>query len=287
VLAMGRRPKHLEREEQPKVPPPFHQRFNIEVDLDNVKKRFMNRIINLLEVGFQYVEFGGIDANITSHSDERRSIALALGTKFRWDSRFSDYVSNDFLKCLLGLEALYQALRPFEQVKLDKLVEHAISQSEVELGISWKEGVFWPSGAKLLDEALVNEPLQWLSNLQYRNVLTPFEKGLRHFLEASKYPERLSDAVTDMYEAVEAIAKVVTGRPDKDLSANRELFVSRLGLSDYYKKMLKDYISYANEFRHAVEEGRERVPPLAQEVEAFIYTTGLFIRLAIERLAAK
>jgi hypothetical protein len=46
--------------------------------------------------------------------------------------------------------------------------------------------------------------------------------------------------------------------------------------------MLKDYTEFAHEFRHAVAEGKTRELPPPQEVEAFVYTTGLFIRLAVE-----
>ena len=89
-----------------------------------------------------------------------------------------------------------------------------------------------------------------------------------------------------MYEALEAMSQVVTGRTDKDLSANRELFVSELGLSDYFKKMLHDYIKYANDFRHATNPNRNRGQPKRKEVEAFVYSTGVFLRLSIERLSA-
>lgn len=265
-----------------KVPPDFHKRFNISIDLDGARKRFINRVVNALEVYAPQVEFGSYDYRILSDDIERRAIASELGKKYDPTFSFSDYVKEDFFTCLRALEALYK-----KQPRLTRLVlEDVMPLSEVDLGISWKDGVFWPSGAKLLDEALVNEPLQWLSDPKYHNVLAPFQKGLSHFLEATKHPERLADTITDMYEALEAIAKVVTGRPRRDLSSNAELFVSKLELSAYYKKMLKDYISYASEFRHALEEGKKRTPPPAQEVEAFIYTTGLFIRLAVERTNA-
>lgn len=280
---MGRKSEHKEGKKQPKAPPPFHKRFNIEVDLEEVKKRFLNRIQNQIEAIFPSLALGGIgDASM---SGVLCKLASILGEKYEILISFDHYFRGDFYQRLRAVEALHQALPvPSYQGKLDKMVQSVISENEIDLGIQWRAGVFWPSGAKLLDEALVNEPLQWLSDLKYQNVIAPFEKGLRHFMEAPKHPERLADTVTDMYEALEAMAKVATGRPDKDLSGNRKLFVKKLGLSDYYKRMLKDYISYANEFRHAVEEDKERKPPLAQEVEAFIYTTGLFIRLAIERL---
>jgi len=273
---------------EPTATPPFHQRFNIEVSLDDAKRNFVNRVLNLIEVWLPQLQ-----AHYSSRKSEYDRIlelvAARLGKRYESNHRFEDYTNSDFIQLLHALEALYSEFEHFktgEEGVLEKLViAEALSQSEIDLGVEWRGGSFWPSGAKLLDEALINENLKWLSDRGYDNVLAPFEKGLRDFLEAHRKPERLADTITDMYEAFEALAKVVTGR-DRDLSANAELFVSTLKLSNYYKKMLKDYISYACEYRHAVDQDRQRVPPIPQEVEAFIYTTGLFIRLAIERLAS-
>ena len=85
-----------------------------------------------------------------------------------------------------------------------------------------------------------------------------------------------------MYEAVEALAKIVTERP-KDLSANAELFISKVNVSDHYKILLKDYVAYAHKFRHAEDRRGARPMPSRAEVESFIYLTGLFIRLAVQR----
>jgi len=48
---------------------------------------------------------------------------------------------------------------------------------------------------------------------------------------------------------------------------------------------LKDYIDYANDYRHAAELGKTKRPPLLNEVEAFIYTSGVYIRLAVQQSA--
>ena len=87
-----------------------------------------------------------------------------------------------------------------------------------------------------------------------------------------------------MYEASEKMARIVLSN-NANLGANAEQFVKGLGLSIYYRKMLKDYVNYANEFRHAGKEGEERATPQPKEVEAFVYTTGLFLRLAIQSLS--
>ncbi|GAI98250.1 unnamed protein product, partial [marine sediment metagenome] len=187
-----------------------------------------------------------------------------------WTDTFSKYVKDDFTECLRLFECLYEASDPKDKKELGKLIEMVISLSEADLSIEWTGNNFRPVGAKLLDETLVNEPLSWLSDMRYGQVLEPFQKGLSHYIEAKQRPERLADTITDVYEALEAMAKIVTGK-DKDLSANRELFISKLGLSTYYKRMLKDYIEYANEYRHAVEPSEERKQPSPNEVEAFIY----------------
>ncbi len=134
-----------------------------------------------------------------------------------------------------------------------------------------------------MDEALVNDNLQWLSEPKYVSVLEPFDKGIRYYLKAQTEPENLKSTVTEMYEALEALAKLHLGN-NKDLSGNRDAFVSTLKLSDYYKRLLSGYIEYANDYRHPPKLGEKRVALLPNEVEAFIYTTGLFIRLVIQTL---
>ena len=275
-----------EEDKKTNFPPPFHQRFNIEVPLEDAQQRFRNRVMNHLELLFPKFD---------AHGRVMRAVATELGIAYSGGDTPAFYVGvagrgEDFAGLLQCLEALHKAVEPNLpglQVIIDKIVREALSHSEIDLGIEWKAGVFWKSGAKLLDKELVNEPLQWLSDPKYKNVLAPFKKGLSHYLEASKAPERLSDAVTDMYEALEAMAKIVTQRPTRDLSANAELFVKKLGLSKHYSTSLKEYIGYANEFRHGQEEGKERVPPAPQEVEAFIYATGMYFRLAVERMKAQ
>lgn len=264
--------------------PPFHQRFNIEVGIDEAQVRFINRVINKVEQDLDsFLQYR------TQQPYERAmyNAATKLGIEHSPTHTFYDYVRNNFYGCLIVLEAIYEvfaAEKSYGAERLSNLIQYAISLSETDLGIEWRDGVFWASGAKLLDEALVNENLKWLADKGYQDVLVPFEKGLRHFLEAMQKPERLGDTVTDVYEAVEALAKRVTGR-DRDLSANAELFISKLKLSEYYKKMLKDYIDYANDYRHAAELGKGKKPLFRNEVEAFIYTSGLFIRLAVQQSA--
>ncbi|TET22940.1 MAG: hypothetical protein E3J71_04200 [Candidatus Stahlbacteria bacterium] len=207
------------------------------------------------------------------------------------ESLFIDVSFEEFLE---RLEILVDVLknfkdeynRPLNRAKaISKRVEKTIKHSKIDLGVRFdaKEGVFCLSGAKLLDERLVNDELRWLSENQYTKVYEPFEKGLRFLLESKNAPKKLGDVVTDLYEALEAFAKIVCGN-DRDLSGNRDRFISTLDLNPYYQKMLKEYINYANEFRHAEKQHKPRPDLYYTEAEAFVYLTGLFIRLGIEKL---
>jgi len=266
----------------------IYQRFNIEIGIEEVRTRFINRVYNLV--------FGHHLDLLTTYRGFGEFILLNVANKLgekHGGGAIGYYVKDNFIKCLLAVEAIYEALSAIQIFSDDRespgsakhdfdiLMQDILSQNEVDIGISWNDGIFTRTGAKLLDENLVNEPLKWLSDPKYQIVQEPFEKGLRHFTEAMQKPELLKDTITDMYEALEALAKIVTGKPRKDLSANRELFVKELRLSKYYSNMLDEYISYACEYRHAPEPGKKRPIPSPKEVEAFVYTTGLFIRLAI------
>lgn len=287
---MGDKSGHEGKKEYPQVRPPFHRRFNIDVSLEEAQEKFINRVLNDLNLQFPQLEDWGEDSYDYSNWTRINPYVISkLGKRFDEYSFLAYADTDDFFKFLKALEALYEAFvveyNDDRYRRLDRIIVSAVTSSEINLGIQWKDGLFWPSGAKLLDEELVDEPMKWLDDPKYNNVLEPFQKGLRYRMEVTKDASKLADTVIAMYQALEAMAKVVTGRHRKDLSANAELFVNKLGLSEYYSDMLKDYIAYANnEYRHAPEPNRVRKPPNPHEVEAFIYTTGLFIRLAVKQL---
>lgn len=279
-----------ERIDENKRPNPssFHARFNIPVDSETAKRNFVNRALNLVELNFPFLQTYYINRS-KEESRFLKVIATELGIRYDTKQHFSDYTSNDFTQLLLSLEALYKVVKQLEQGEetvVDMVVREALVKSEVELGIRWRDGVFWRSGAKLLDEELINEPLHWLSDPTYRDVLIPFKKGVSDFLKTTNHPGKLKDVVRDMYEALEKMARVICGN-NNNLGANTEQLINTLQLSPHYEDMLRKHTEYAHEFRHAVKGESKQKLPQTQEVEAFIYTTGLFIRLAIERLTAK
>lgn len=261
----------------------FHQRFDLEIGLEEAKRRFVNRVHNLI-INQTYEILHRHNAPRAFEEHLRRHVVTSLGEIFELHRSLDGYIKGDFNKCLIALQAIYEffsAVRNDIAADISEKIGSAIQQSEVDLEIKWQNGEFSRAGAELLDEELVNKSLHWLRGKKYQSVLQPFQKGIEHLFQSLEKPEFLADVIPDMYESLEALAKIITERPDRDFSANQELFLKKIKASPPYKKILKEYISHANEFRHAVEEGKQK-PPLSQgEAESFIYLTGLFIRLAI------
>jgi hypothetical protein len=253
----------------------FHDRFKVDVSLDEAKRRFVNRVNNEILTTFLF----------SVHDSERHKVEQTVLTilGIRWDYYKSllDHVGDDFYTNVQAVEALYKAVSPIGYGKrLSELITGMLWLSEVDLGIRWHNGEFLPSGSPLLDEKLVNDVLGGLRDPQYAGVKDAFVKGLHHFLQSIGKPQFLSDAVTNMYEAMEALAKIITRR-DKDLSTNLEPFLAAVKVSNSYKPIMKEYIAYGNKIRHAGKDGQPKPNLSRKEVESFVYMTGVFVRLAV------
>lgn len=254
----------------------FHQRFNIEVSLDNARRSFVNRVNNFIIPELLMNVYRHKGSAFANHLE--KYLCSKLGERWKGWGCLGNVLLDDYHLHLRAVEALFE--NPETKTLTDHTIKKILLDSEIDIGIRWDNGHFLPSGSALLDEKLVNDVLGFLGAKGHDGVLMPFRKGLDHFLHSVKKPQLLADVITDMYEALEALAKIITAR-DKDLSANVELFISKLNVSEEYKPILKAYIAYANEFRHAAERGQKKATPSRQEVESFIYLTGLFLRLAM------
>lgn len=259
----------------------FHERFELDLGVDEAKRRFVNRVLNFLIHEIQIVACHryGIDGWMSLE----RHICSKLGEQWRGHGCLSSVVNYDFEKSLQAIEALY-AHPKFVGLANDGIAL-ILQDTEIDIGVRWENGRFLPSGAPVLDQKLVSDVLGILSSSQHKGVSDAFMKGLDHFLNSIQKPELFPDVLRDMYDALEALAKIIC-KNDRDLSANREKFISDLKLADSYKRMLKEYIEYANDFaRHAGPAGKQKPLPVRREVEGFMYLTGLFIRLALSKEA--
>jgi hypothetical protein len=262
----------------------FNKRFSIELGVEEGKRRFVNRVLNFLFLNMVRVAVEVNRNNGWSHLEQY--LCSRLGERYDRAGCLERLIGDDFDKCLQVLEALYE-YPPWKsmQDQMEWQIRGLLSETEVDIGVRWEDGQFLPAGSPVMDNALVNDSLNLLNMSEYKGVSVAFQKGLNHYLHSTKDPSLLTDVLTDMYEALEAMAKIVCPKgKDRDLSCNCEAFISNLGLADPYKKMLKAYIEYANDFaRHAGPQGKPKPIPSRKEVEAFMYLTGLFIRVAFSK----
>jgi hypothetical protein len=221
----------------------FHERFGIELGVEEGTRRFVNRSLNFIFNDLMLIADRQDHINGTDRLAQ--FICSKLGERSTTLRATEVLIGKDFWKCLLILEAISNDSPWKSEVR--GAIKKLLAETEIDIGIRWEDGHFLPAGAPVLDSALVNDSLNLLSTPEYKGVSVAFRKGLDHFLHSKNKESLLSYVLTDMYEALEAMAKIVCPNgQNRDLSANCEAFISRLRLADPYKRMLKEYIEYAN-----------------------------------------
>jgi len=177
------------------MPDPFHVRFNIDVPIDEARRRFVNRIENRVLKLVELINEGG--RNKSALDPLIIDIESALGEphlRYVWSPGlfievWRKRINGDFYRCLVAVENLHELVSarfPSGSRAVTAVITESLAQSETDLGISWQDGSFSKKGAELLDEKLVNESLRWLADPRYENALIPFQKGLSHLLEGTK-----------------------------------------------------------------------------------------------------
>ncbi len=266
----------------------FNKIFGIQDSEEDEKRRFIQRInqtiIEAVEdlrypVSYEKI-FRTLCYSLGTNADDR--IGRANQYNYGYETRvpsLRSLTNDEFLSTLKVLVLLYRFFsdQKEQQEKISSWIEVALSNATIDLGIRWKNGMFYPSGAKTLDERLVEDSFDWLEDY-------PDEK--KDFLKAitSYSANELGEVVISCYLVVEGLARKILNN-SKTLENNREEILKKIGLSQEWKSFLSSYINYANEFKRHASEKRSGIKPF--EVEAFLYFTGLLVRLLIESVATK
>ncbi len=256
----------------------YHKRFDINIDFNESRRRSINRFHN------QLLSYGSIrgPGPISAYWEQScKAVANKLGEVSRNEtSAMQTFTNNwEWHRVLQAVEAV--CARHHHFFDGDQIVRSILADAEVDLGIRWTGSTFIPAGADELDKVLINDSLLWMRGQpKLKTVLDPFSKALEHLLRSTANPAFLSDVITDAFEALEALAKIVTGK-EKTLDSNRELFLSKVKASDAYKSILREYCDYAHNFRHGASDPKDKPVIDYAEAESFVYLTGLFIRLVI------
>jgi hypothetical protein len=160
-------------------------------------------------------------------------------------------------------------------------VKRLFDTTPLEIGYVFAKETLIKKGAEELDEKLILENMTWLSN--YPNARTLFHTSLTRYL-SKDYP----DAITNAYSALESLSKTFLSK-DKRLDSldTRAELIKALDLKGNWGKLLYDYAELAHDVssRHGKSEGKgpEAVSP--ELVEFYIYLTGTFVRLIVQKIS--
>ena len=280
--------------------PSFEKRFGVEVDETEARKRFLNRVDALvlrrlsntdkskaLQL-YRYETGSFLQHGWHEYKDEGRTlfdIAVSISegqelSQIRWD----------MVRMLHLIESAYEAV-PEKRSVTEQGVRQALESAEVELGIIWERGVFLQRSEAFLDEPLRDDlTANQLGDQKFHSVRVAYKHGLLLLSQAGDQGDMLKDTIVNCYEALEAMAMLVTRR-DTDLSKNRERFAKLLELPKNYAEILYQLVKFGNHYRHAdspAQTGiRETRPVLSRDLaESYAYFIGVFLRIASARLNA-
>jgi hypothetical protein len=268
------------------------------VDTAEIRKRFLNRVnVSILRWLQENEGVKFYDENFIWWISEQ--MGESWGNKVKrqdygggyWFSLTMEMMTmGDFNKTLEIIEKAYQYLEekrareiydPYglyvpegliDLKSFEERMRNIMLLSEGDLGIFWKNGKFYLSGAKELDEALISDNLEWLS--KYPETKKQFLVALNHYEKSIQKTAAGKDAITNSYTSIESLAKEFF-KNDKSFDKNSDELVVKLNLPKEYKNVIHYYKQIANEYgsRHAGSD------PSHKEVEAFVYLTGLLLRL--------
>ncbi len=152
------------------------------------------------------------------------------------------------------------------------------------LWANMRDTIFYPSGAQLLDENLVNDNLEWLDGYS-ESAKESFTSALSEFSE-----KHYLDSIDKMRKSLETFMKSLFHN-DKSLEKNLKeghagvFLENSKNVSSYTKNMygaiLHSYIEYQNNVAKHLKD-RNRPEPTEAEAEFIIYQTGSLMRFLIQ-----
>jgi hypothetical protein len=278
----------------------FKKRFGKEIDKDEVKKAFVNHLnFKLLEslddeTGRYYSDHSAgkeiFDAICLYINENPTQVVKNYNTGgFYYHETTTPplrYLTHDdFEKTLLVVEAAYKYFqnsghyRKNAWLKMMDLVVSEQLEAPLSLGISWVSGKFIPEGAEELQDVLIEDNLIWL--LDYPETQKLFRAALNDYAGSRGDEVRRKNAMSNSFQAVEQLARTFLST-DKAFDNIFSNLVDSLALHSHWKQICYRWNELAKEFaRHS---GREQKTPNQEDAEAFIYLSGLLLRLIIQKI---
>jgi len=280
----------------------FYKRWNIVYDEDQRFTDFKNRALSTIDdtLGELFLSNENLERRflklIAKHFPQSKicittRLAEALGdisklasslqikeVKFK-DSLVYKFLSeeDDFIKFIQYLQSIFWLdLKSEVKKKLYLGFKEDIELSLLDIQIKRMKGdniIFYPNGAKLLDEKVINDVLDWLT--LYPKVQKSFKFALEKY-QNKIYQRNLID---DLRLSLELLLKKILNNRKKSLENQREPLGKYLEqknvpkeLKNMYWKLIDYYIKYQNNYA----KHEDKVD--SSEIEFIIYLTGTFMR---------
>lgn len=261
----------------------FNKQFELNENLEQERQAFVNRInqtiFSEIEEGYNYGKiFRHLCYWFGINADDRIS---AVNRHIYSDDRMPSLrsltgdVFAPTLKVLILLYQFYDNKNEYNYKQdldnIDRSISTALDNANLDLGIRWKLGMFYQSGAGVLDEKLIEDPLEWIS--EFPHVKDDYKKALSCLFKKD-YP----GVVDHCYLSFEGLVRGKLNN-NRTLDKNKQELLKKIDISQQWKSFLDKFTDYANEFKRHASKNRKNIKP--QEAEAFLYLTGLLIRLTI------
>jgi|SRR5579872_84125 len=228
------------------------------------------------------------------YEDRRKAIAVISGTpcgtsQFFQQSGFASLLTQakNLFEVATALQYLLWTLERVSEGGFNDCcsrLQYAIEISPtimIRLVRRGTKAILYPSGARLLDESVVETNLIWLA--RHPAVLKPFEEALKIYM--AKDPKQYRSMLDSLRFSLEQMVRIVLNN-QKSLENQKEEFLRWLSAhgvhvhigSMYHELLFGGFSRYQNEaVKHQEDQYAEA------EVEFVLYATGTFLRL-IQRL---
>lgn len=282
----------------------FNKRFGKSIDPEEVKRDFVNKIIHYLvepleeRAGHHYSDNSGGSRLFDYVAMEFNQSPTEL-VRARNRNNFSSYdtylpsfkifAQEDFEKNLLLIEIFYEYLSSNKlpgyssedwPTRINKIVDHALNQP-ISLGVTWRRGKFYPEGVEEFDEKLIKDVLKWLENKPKIAIL--YKNALDHYSLSINDPVKRKDVISNAFQAVEKLTQEYLEGPKLSFDKNFNELVKKIELNKEWNKIFNSYKELSKEFgRHAGKDNN--FIPKQEDTEAFLYLSGLIIRLILQKL---
>jgi|SRR5450830_397357 len=261
----------------------FQKRWNIDVSNEQRLNEFHNRTLNTVA--------SVLGPELVDDPDLSRDYLRIIAQPPTFDDPF--YINNasdtpvwktlqdqnDESRFMFFLESLFHL--QFRAETLEKLaaeLREDLKASNMPIVLAHGKGnyIFYPRGAKLLDEQVVNTDLEWLSD--YPSALTAFENALVQSSDSTKQREVLDS----LRVALENFVRQLLGNR-KSLENNKENLLKWMDDHDTNtetRQMMRQLFTFYCEYQNNhVKHGDGWKPA---EVDFILYLTATFINLLVE-----